>query len=542
MTARQFDAQFLDRLRDAVATQLPAFLLTQRWFGAKARQIHSVQLADCIPISLPHATALVALAAVQYAEGPAETYILPLLLAPAHSQSVRSLGTRVLGVPGPGSTEDIILTDAFEDSEFLSCLLTAIRSGVSYLGSLGELQAKPAGALDGLLASSGERLSGRLMKAEQSNTSIVFGEALMLKFFRRLAGGTNPDLEIGLFLTNKAHFANVPPLGGALEYRTREGKGMTVGILQGFVANRGDAWRHTLAALNHFLGECLARFQETGVDGPEGSAFRSKGQLPDDLSRPLSDQLESIALLGRRTAELHLALASGESGSDFCPEPFTAAFRESLKGSIHDLVVHNFGLLRTKVSSLPEATQSVAAEALELEDDLLLACHSVLERDIQATRIRIHGDYHLGQLLFTGTDYFIIDFEGEPARPLAERRAKRSPLQDVAGMLRSFHYAARSAFVSSEEQAGQGDESGVFLERLTDHWQRLASSRFLEEYRNTAQGASFLPTDGHEFENLLRLHLLEKAVYELGYELNNRPDWLVIPLHGILEVAGKKAH
>lgn len=536
MTARQFDAQFLDRLRDAVATQLPAFLPTQRWFGAKARQIQSVHMADCVPISLPGATALIALATVHYEEGPAETYILPLLLAPAHAQSQKDSRTRVLAVPNPGATEDIILTDAFEDPEFLACLLRSIRGGVSYLGSQGELQAKGTAALEGLLAGSGERLTGRLMKAEQSNTSIVFGEALMLKFFRRLAEGTNPDLEIGLFLTDQAHFANVPPLGGALEYQPREGKSMTVGILQGFVANRGDAWRDTLTTLNHFLGECRERFRKDGPYAAEVRAFRSKGNLPDDLSRLLNEQMESIGLLGRRTAELHLALASGAPGSDFSPEPFTAAFRETLKGSIHDLVVRNFSLLRTKASSLPEATRELAIRALELEDDVLLACHSVLERDIQATRTRIHGDYHLGQVLFTGTDYFIIDFEGEPARPLAERRAKRSPLQDVAGMLRSFHYAARSALVSAKGQAGEAD----LLTELADHWQRMTSRRFLGEYANRAAGASFLPADGREFDDVLRLHLLEKAMYELGYELNNRPDWLVIPLHGIQELAEKK--
>lgn len=540
MTARQFDARFLERLRDTFATQLPGFLPSQRWFGAKARRIQAVQLADCIPIRMEHGTALIALAAVQYEEGPAETYVLPLLLAPSQSRSEEALRTRVVKVPDPNSTGEIVLTDAFEDSEFLAELLRATQAGVSYLGSQGELQAKPTNALGKILSAAGVLPAGRRSKAEQSNTSVIYGESLILKFFRRLAEGINPDLEIGLFLTEQAHFANVPALAGSLEYHTREGKTSTLGMLQGFVANRGDAWRHTLASLSDFLADADARLRSHGAQSAELSAFRRDGVLPAELAARLNEQADWAGLLGRRTAELHLALASGDAESDFSPEPFTAAFQESLKRSIHDMVVRNFSLLRAKADSIPEAVRAMSAKALELEDDVLLACHAVLEREIHATRTRIHGDYHLGQVLFTGSDFFIIDFEGEPARPLAARRAKRSPLQDVAGMLRSFQYAARSALVVVNGKAGEDENSRAFAEQLATRWQVLASTRFLEEYREAAKGASFLPADAGEFEALLRLHLLEKVVYELGYELNNRPDWLMIPLHGILELARKK--
>ena len=538
MTAMQFDARFLDRLRDAFATQLPGFLPTQRWFGSKAHRIQGVELAECVPIKLTHATALMAFAAVRYDEVPAETYVLPLLWAPSERRSEETGRTRVVAVPDTSSPGEIALTDACDDEEFLSMIVRSIQGRVSYVGSRGELQANATTVLSKLLPATQEPPAGRRMKGEQSNTSVAFGESLILKLFRRVTEGTNPDLEIGLFLTEKAHFRNVPPLAGALEYQSREGKSMTLGVLQGFVPNRGDAWRHTLASLGHYLSESFSWLRQGGGSEEELSAFLAGRSIPVDAAKVLNDLEELIGLLGRRTAELHVALASGDPGSDFSPEPFTPGFRESLERSIHDLVVQNFGLLRGKADSFPDDLRELAGKALDLEDDVLLACQSALDREIRATRTRIHGDYHLGQVLFTGNDFFIIDFEGEPARPLAERKAKRSPLQDVAGMLRSLQYAAFATVLSMQVPSHSERDSQVLLERLANHWQTLASARFLAHYRETAKGASFLPADPQEFDDLLRVHLLEKAAYELGYELNNRPEWLRIPLRGIQELAG----
>src|SRR5690242_10084165 len=267
MTAMQFDARFLDRLRDAFAAQLPGFLPVQRWFGSKAHRIQGVELAECVPVKLTHATALMAFAAVRYDEIPAETYLLPLLWAPQKAKSAEVERTRVVAVPDASAPGEIVLTDACENEEFLSMIVRSIQGGVSYVGSRGELQAKATTVLTKLLPGTAEPPAGRRMKAEQSNTSVAFGEKLILKLFRRVTEGTNPDLEIGLFLTEEAHFRNVPPLAGALEYHTREGKSMTLGMLQEFVPNRGDAWRHTLASLGHYLGASFSRLRKR--DGSE---------------------------------------------------------------------------------------------------------------------------------------------------------------------------------------------------------------------------------------------------------------------------------
>jgi maltose alpha-D-glucosyltransferase / alpha-amylase len=538
VTANKVDSEFLDRLREAFAAQLPAYLRRQRWFGGKARQILAVSLADCVAIRMASATALLTLASVVYSENKGETYFLPLLMNPNVSGAENSLSS-VIRIPNPNASTEILLFDALGNKEFLALLLDSARSNVSYLGDTGEFEAKASPALREQYPSSAVVPQTRIIKAEQSNTSIVYGERLILKLFRRVAEGTNPDLEIGRFLTQVAHFPHTPPFCGSLEYHTRDGKCFSLGILQGFVSNRGDAWSST----TQFLTELLVRLasskrEDLGLSENQSGA-NTKNSSSKALGGELLEQVELMGLLGKRTAELHLALASSRSDQAFIPEPFTAEFRQKLEAALHDMTVGNFDLLRSKPGELPASLRDSIARTLALEDDVLLAFHSDLEKDISALRIRIHGDYHLGQVLFTGSDFLVIDFEGEPAKSISERRMKRSPLQDVAGMLRSFQYAAHYALMAAQDKLGTLVTAGPELLRLAKQWQLLAASRFLESYKNTATDPSFIPRDASEFDRLLRLHLLEKAIYELGYELNNRPAWLAIPLEGIEELLNK---
>ena len=242
------------RLRDAVAAQLPALLPEQRWFGAKARQIHSVSLADYIVIPLSQADSLITLNRVEYTDGGGETYVLPLLKTEQGSASTE-LSSVMLRIPTPNSSSEVLLVDALGDRGFLSVILNAIRGAVSYAGLQGEINARPAARLQKIYPNSAATLRPRRLKAEQSNTSIAYDDRLIFKFFRRIEEGVNPDLEISRFLTEVAHFANTPPLCGSLEYRTRDGKSVALGILQEFVPNRGDAWQFT----TEFLTDLLVR-------------------------------------------------------------------------------------------------------------------------------------------------------------------------------------------------------------------------------------------------------------------------------------------
>ena len=535
-----FDAGFVIRLRDAVAAQLPAFLPEQRWFGAKARKIVSVSLADYIVIPLPQAGSLITLIRVEYTDGSGETYVLPLLKTEQNLAS-EELSPCMLRIPTSNSSSEVLLMDALGDRNFLSAILDSIRGAVSFAGWQGELNARPAARLQEIYTNSAATLRPRQLKAEQSNTSIAYDDRLILKFFRRIEEGVNPDLEISRFLTEVAHFANTPSLCGSLEYRTRDGKNFALGILQEFVPNRGDAWQFTTESLTDLLVRSVV---SVGEDVPSAEKGGSASALVGDAAAreppdQLSKQLDFVDLLGRRTAEFHLALDSSPSDPAFAREPFTSEVREVLESSLHDLAVRNFDLLRKRSEQLPQPLRESAAKVLELEHDVLLAFHAGLENDIRCARTRIHGDYHLGQVLFTGSDFFIIDFEGEPARPVSERRTKRCPLQDVAGMLRSFHYAARSALLSAQEKLGTSISLDAKPRLLAMKWQALATRHFLQSYRKAAAGAPFLPADPNEFDALLRIHLLEKAIYELGYELNNRPDWLAIPLEGIETLLAK---
>ncbi len=523
MTLPQFDAEFMSRLRTATAAQLPEYLPKQRWFRSKARQIQSVRLSDAIPVPLSKAMSIITLVTVEFGEGIDETYLLPLVVAP--EGQVPAPQPAVIRLPVADRASEQLLVDAMDDREFLVAILKAIRRSQSFAGMDGFLLAASEAALNAGEEPTPKVFEPRLLKGEQSNSSVVYGDKYILKVFRRVEEGIHPDLEIGRFLSSVAHFANVPPLCGSLTYESHESKAMTLGILQGFVPNKGDAWRFTLESL-------ATRF--ASGDHPTEEPFET---APDARERfGFDKQMELIGLLGKRTAELHLALSSSSADPAFEPEGYTREVRGEIDRAFHDLAVRNFETLRAKQGALPGFIAELAKQVLKLEDNALLILHSIWDMDISAIRTRIHGDYHLGQVLFTGSDYFIIDFEGEPARPLSERRKKRSPLQDVAGMLRSFHYAARAASGIAKERATDLPDAHARVDSLALQWREMASREFLRSYRSTAGDAKFLPASQADFEALLKIQLLEKAVYELGYELNNRPAWLQIPLEGIREI------
>jgi maltose alpha-D-glucosyltransferase/alpha-amylase len=278
-----------------------------------------------------------------------------------------------------------------------------------------------------------------------------------------------------------------------------------------------------LSVLGEFYEDAAKHLQED----------RKEKELPEFARSSVGSYLTAAGLLGQRTAEMHLALASDAHDPAFRPEPFTMKFQRVLEKSLRELTGRVFGLLRERASTLPAAWRSQAAELAGRKDDIVRRFQSALSKPISATRTRIHGDYHLGQVLYTGSDFVIIDFEGEPARPLAERRNKRSPLQDVAGMLRSFHYGAFAPLLGAVgDKVMPAEETGP-LSHWAEAWTAWVAERFLASYFDTSGQASYLPGSREETRTVLELHLLEKAIYELGYELNNRPTWVGIPLQGI---------
>ena len=523
--------QIHSELRKLLPPRLPEFLTKQRWFGGKARQIRSVEIADIIPLQRDGLEALLLVIAVSYAAGSSENYALPVIWRETTMSAFPS-ESELVSIRNEEAGTVAAVMDASRNTNFLGLLLATIQNEDGFRGEHGELRGIRAGefwTLDRLPS----KWKPKLLSGEQSNTSLVFDDEVILKFFRRMEEGINPELEIGAFLTQKAHFPHVPQLAGHLEYRDQRGSVVTQGILQTFVPNQGDAWRHILRSLAGFYEQVTRHEDEAPRRTRLGPPAKAGEKAPEFVRAAVETDLAAVALLGQRTAELHHALASEMNDPAFAPEPFTMEFQKEFLASVLKLTSGTLRLLHEKRGQLPPQWQAQADTLARRETQIAEVLQAILSEPIRAVRTRIHGDYHLGQVLYTGSDFVIIDFEGEPARSLSERRVKRSPLQDVAGMMRSFHYAAFAPlFGAVGKQALEEDE----LKELTpwaEAWSKWFTKSFVDEYFRTSADAIYLPSSTDATNNLLKAHLLEKAIYELSYELNNRPTWVGIPLQGI---------
>ncbi len=541
-----FEGAARSQLEDAFAAYLPG----RRWFGGKARRLRSVAIRETV--RMPYgagAAAYMTFMQLQYAEGDPDVYALPLVFATGEraQQLLRDPARAAIARlrVGPDGAEGV-LYDALLEREFCGSLLDMIRRRHRLRGAHGEMAATATHALRRILGD-GVPPDPAPVKAEQSNTSVLYGDRGILKLFRRVEPGRNPDLEIGTFLTERAAFAHTPAVAGALEYRPPRAEPVTLAVLQQFVPNEGDAWTYTLDALDRYCEHAIGQQAEgTAEDGalPDAATLALAAEpLPEDVTARIGEYLQRAELLGRRTAELHRALASDATDPAFAPEPMTASAQRSLYQAARALTQRTLLALRRSVRALPDDARDPAERVLAAEGALLGRFQQVLDRKLTGMRIRCHGDYHLGQVLYTGRDFVIIDFEGEPARTLTERRIKRPALRDVAGMLRSFHYAAHAALQAQVERGAVSEHPAAvpFLEARLAYWRRWVSAAFLRGYLEAAGDAPFLPRTRDETGLLLDIHLLEKAVYELGYELNNRPAWVRIPLEGILELLAGRA-
>ena len=519
---------------------LPGFLKACRWFGGKAKEIKSLILQETIAV--PHETgnAFVGLVTVDYAQGDPETYVLPLAFATgaAADQLLRYAPHGAIArLTLTARKQDGILYDAVGSKAFCCGLLELITRRRNAKGRTGELLASNTPVLRRIRGEEPAPLEPAPARAEQSNSSVIYGGQLILKLFRRLEIGTNPELEIGRFLTER-EFAHTAPLAGALEYCSAGEDIGTVAVLSGFVAGAKDAWEYTLDALSRYH----ERVQSLQSSLPAPPAFEgtivgaAAREFPPVVREIVGTYVESARLLGKRTAELHLILASDQEAKEFAPEPFTPHYQRSLFQSMRNLAKQNLQLLRKRLKELPEPAGQEAQKVLGLEGEIFSRFRSVYERPIAALRTRNHGDFHLGQVLYTGKDFVIIDFEGEPARALSERRIKRSPLRDVAGMLRSFHYAAHAGLLQQTERGRITPETLPQFHPWMRYWHGWVSVAYLKAYFESAGTMSFLPKSEAEVRILLDAFVLEKAIYELGYELNNRPEWVRIPLQGICQL------
>ena len=436
---------------------------------------------------------------VEFGEGEGETYSVPLVLVEGErAERVAIDAPRSIVAHLEGRAEPAVLAEALLDPDVCRALLDAVRRRRRLKGtSGGQLSGSPTAALARAIDGD-EPPDPSIFRAEQSNTSVLFGQSLILKLFRRVEAGVNPDLELGRYLVERAGYAHTPAVAGALEYRVDGGEPATLAILHEFVPNEGDAWQYTLDALSRFYEEVVTERIQPGAAPPPAW----KGLLLDRADRPVPEEtdelvgsyLQSAALMGRRIAELHSAL-SGDAADGLAPEAFTPHYQRSVYQSMRNLTGSSMRLLRRSLPALGEREREAAERVLAVEGDILRRFSALIDGRLTARRIRCHGDLHLGQVLFTGRDFMIIDFEGEPARSLSDRRVKRTPLRDVAGMLRSFHYATFTALL---DQSARGlvepdSPAAIELEAWGRHWYDAVSAAFLGEYLRAAEGEPWLP-------------------------------------------------
>ena len=523
----------------ALEALLPNFLRPLRWFGGKSKTIKQITLKDAVPVPAADAIAgYLVLLQVDYVQGDPEVYSLPLAFAagPAAARIRETSPHAVVADLATSGGAAGVLYDAVGSADFGQALLDLMVARRRSRGARGEIEGTRTSGLRRLLGE-GPPPAPTVSRAEQSNSSVVYGDKVILKLFRRLGVGVNPDLEIGRFLSQR-EFPHVPALAGAIEYCGERDERFSLAVLSGYVAQGKDAWEAALDALGRFYVRADTLNAQGNLPPVLGADLLrlSSDEAPPAVQESIGTYLESARLLGQRTAQLHMTLASETQDPAFAPEPFTPHYVRGVFQSMRNLALQNFRLLRKQLKTLPSDVVPLAEHILGLERELVDCYRVLVDRRLASRRIRVHGDFHLGQVLWTGRDFIILDFEGEPAVAMSERRIKRSPLRDVAGMLRSFHYAVHAGLRQHIERGNLPPENLAAMEPWARLWYRAVSAAFLRAYLAAIGPANLLPQSEGDLRVMLRAYLLHKAVYEVGYELNNRPAWLPIPVQGILHL------
>lgn len=503
---------------------LPKYLPTQRWFTSKGKELQTCTITHAFGINDYSA---ILLCEVAFADHTTEMYQLPLAwnTEPEWLDFFKEFNTHhVIGQVGDPVTA--LLTDAVPRANFRHLLFTEMRDAKDRTDQLTYDKGK-------LLDSASNEVTSIMPSIDTSNTAIIYNDAFFFKLFRKLDPGLNPDLELVRFLSEQTSFKNSPAYGGSLTVgELNDPDSINLGLMIGKIDNRGDAW----AFFQELTEDYYTKVMEGELISSQPPAFTATEDYDelDEVTKKVFSKttFDRARLLGRRTGEMHLALASaGSDLPDMVSEPLTAEYREEIYQAAKKLLDRQFAELTNKLGELSESQRQEAQNVLDQRDRVENRLKAIREQDILVDLTRIHADYHLGQVLCTEDDFYIIDFEGEPLLSIPERRRKRPPFKDVAGMVRSFHYAAQGQLLLNYNYSNEDREA---LTVWGEHWFRHVRHLFLSAYLKTTEGASFIPDTLAQREDLLDFFVLEKAIYEVAYELNSRPDWLAIPLRGVL--------
>lgn len=505
---------------------LQTFMRKCRWFGGKAKVITKVNLAKVIPIKIEGVTYYFTIVEVSYAQRLPELYFIPLSFVSVDAvvDKVEYTAQSVLCRADIQGKSGFII-DASYDATFRDFLFLSMEKNHRVKSEEGVLEFNSS-VFAKIDVKKG--VESKILKADQSNTAIIYNDKYFFKFYRRIEMEINPELEMMRFLSEHTSFTNSPRYSGSVEFKEANGHIVVFGLMQEKVENQGEAWGMAVDSVGRFFERVMTKAKNEKlpklVNKPAIRFEDSPEIIQEFIGRGF---YERVVRLGQRTAEMHLALASDASDPAFTPENFTANYQRAMYSSLRKLVRDRLNLLENSLHKLDADTQALAKKILGYEKVILECFKEVYEIRVDAIKTRIHGDFHLGQILFTGKDFIFIDFEGEPGFSFSERRLKKNPFKDVAGMMRSFHYAAFGKILLNENYR---DRDLEFLETWADQWQHYVGRYYLGAYMERMGMGNKLSS---EYDMLVRTFLIEKAVYELGYELNGRPEWTKIPLRGI---------
>ncbi|MGD1716871.1 maltose alpha-D-glucosyltransferase [Dapis sp. BLCC M172] len=524
---------------------LPNYLSGYPWFRGKNKVIQSTEIIEVIPIDYQQKETALIFLEFHYTEGPIETYLIPLSYLGQSEISSQIPPQKIIAeLQIQQQDKTGILFDALAQKEFLNIPLAAINKKQKHQGNSGFIQGNKTHVLAEIMQATTEDIQPHILSERHDKTLINFGTRLILKLFRKLEYGIHPELENGNFLTeisktqNSAILGNISQTAGYLEYHRQGTNLITIGILEEFIPEARDGWSYTSDALRDYFDRIMV--EQTSVNQLEIPGITVNNSLNIEITESVYDVIGSYINvaenLGKVTADIHNALASDSENPNFSPEQFTPFYQRSVYQYMRNQTGKILLKLKKHLSKFSEDTQQLAKSVINRQDIIMEHLGSVVERKITAIRTRCHGDYHLENVLFTGKDFVIINFEGEATRPLNERRMKRSLLRDIAVMLESFYYAANVALREEIKNGMIRPENILAMEQWSIFWYTWVSISFLKAYLQSTNSSSFLPQSEQEIQVLLDVYLLEKVIYELDYELTSRPEWIEIPLKRIQQL------
>jgi maltose alpha-D-glucosyltransferase/alpha-amylase len=535
-----WESLIIGQHRAALDEVLPHYLRSRPWFTERRRRVLSASIVEAIPVADGEAPCFITLVRVEYAERQPDLYALPLAWATGRqaSEVLRANAELVIArvaVAGRDGPVEGIVHDAIADPRCTGALPRVVAGRQHLKGARGHVAAVRTPAFRRGKVAKAMASGTEVVIEEQSNSTLIYGDVALLKLFRKIDEGAHPDFAIGDYLTRR-RFRHAPAILGALEYHRRRADPVVLAILQQFVPNDGDAWQYTLRMLEQYRRGMKGRPDPRPPASLSATALlgASEGALPPLAEERLGAYLPAVRLLGQRTGELHRALGAAARHPHLAPEPFSLLYQRSSYQSLRGLTCAVVDALQEQLARLDPGLQPDAERVVAARDELLARFRAIMDRRLSATRIACHGNYHLQQVLWTGDDFTIIDFEGEPPRPLFERRLKRSPLVDVASMVRSFHYAARVALPDDEDGTAHGAAAASSARSWSLFWRHWVGAAFLQAYV-AAVDPRLLPADRQDLCMLMDVALLERTLYELGHELAHRPDWVRIPLRDLAD-------